>query len=63
MALTLYVDSTRWRAHHKHVLEQFPGGVQDWGRGIGVKVLDLAEVATEQRVLDRPRIQEVVGQL
>lgn len=25
MALTLYVDTARWRAHQKHMLEQFPG--------------------------------------
>ena len=25
MALTLYVDTARWRAHHKQVQEQFPG--------------------------------------
>ncbi|AEW95507.1 MULTISPECIES: alanine racemase [Streptomycetaceae] len=25
MALTLYVDTARWRAHHKTVVDQFPG--------------------------------------
>ncbi|MEU3502506.1 alanine racemase, partial [Streptomyces hundungensis] len=25
MALTLYVDSARWRAHQKSVIDQFPG--------------------------------------
>lgn len=25
MALTLYVDTARWRAHQQSVLQQFPG--------------------------------------
>ncbi|WP_435193673.1 alanine racemase [Streptomyces sp. NRRL F-5630] len=47
MALTLYVDSTRWRAHHKHILEQFPGIVPVCkGNGYGFGHERIAEEAT-----------------
>lgn len=47
MALTLYVDTARWRAHHKHVLEQFPGIVPVCkGNGYGFGHERLAEEAT-----------------
>ena len=47
MALTLYVDTARWRAHHKHVQEQFPGLVPVCkGNGYGFGHEKLAEEAT-----------------
>ncbi|MGQ4423557.1 alanine racemase, partial [Streptomyces violaceoruber] len=47
MALTLYVDTARWRAHHKHVQEQFPGLVPVCkGNGYGFGHERLAEEAT-----------------
>ena len=47
MALTLYVDTARWRAHHKQVLEQFPGIVPVCkGNGYGFGHERLAEEAT-----------------
>lgn len=47
MALTLYVDTVRWRAHHKHVQEQFPGLVPVCkGNGYGFGHERLAEEAT-----------------
>ena len=42
MALTLYVDTARWRAHHKQVSEQFPGLVpvcKGNGYGFGLRRL------------------------
>jgi hypothetical protein len=47
MALTLYVDTARWRAHHKHVSEQFPGLVPVCkGNGYGFGHERLADEAT-----------------
>ncbi len=47
MALTLYVDTARWRAHHKHVQEQFPGLVPVCkGNGYGFGHERLSEEAT-----------------
>ena len=47
MALTLYVDTARWRAHHKHVPEQFPGlDPVCKGNGYGFGHEKLAEEAT-----------------
>src|SRR3954468_12870753 len=47
MALTLYVDTARWRAHHKHVLQQFPGLVPVCkGNGYGFGHERLADEAT-----------------
>jgi hypothetical protein len=47
MALTLSVDTARWRAHHKHVAEQFPGLVPVCkGNGYGFGHERLAEEAT-----------------
>ncbi|GHC76168.1 alanine racemase [Streptomyces flavofungini] len=47
MALTLYVDTARWRAHQKHMLEQFPGIVPVCkGNGYGFGHERLAEEAT-----------------
>ncbi|MFF3144010.1 alanine racemase, partial [Streptomyces sp. NPDC057927] len=47
MALTLYVDTARWRAHHKQVSEQFPGLVPVCkGNGYGFGHERLADEAT-----------------
>lgn len=47
MALTLYVDTARWRAHQKHVQDQFPGLVPVCkGNGYGFGHERLAEEAT-----------------
>ena len=47
MALTLYVDTARWRAHHKQVQEQFPGLVPVCkGNGYGFGHERLADEAT-----------------
>ncbi|UKY51457.1 alanine racemase [Streptomyces inhibens] len=47
MALTLYVDTARWRAHHQSVLQQFPGLVPVCkGNGYGFGHERLAEEAT-----------------
>lgn len=47
MALTLYVDTHRWRAHQRSVLESFPGLVPvAKGNGYGFRNLRLAEEAT-----------------
>ncbi|WFB08450.1 alanine racemase [Streptomyces sp. LX-29] len=47
MALTLYVDTARWRAHQQSVLQQFPGIVPVCkGNGYGFGHERLAEEAT-----------------
>ncbi|MFB7630642.1 alanine racemase [Streptomyces sp. NPDC056149] len=47
MALTLYVDTARWRAHQQSVLQQFPGLVPVCkGNGYGFGHERLAEEAT-----------------
>jgi alanine racemase len=47
MALTLYVDTHRWRAHQRSVMESFPGLVPvAKGNGYGFRNLRLAEEAT-----------------
>ncbi|GAB2575101.1 alanine racemase [Streptomyces capparidis] len=47
MALTLYVDTERWRAHQRTVLEAFPGIVPvAKGNGYGFDNVRLAEEAT-----------------
>lgn len=47
MALTLYVDTARWRAHQQSVLEAFPGLVPvAKGNGYGFDNMRLAEEAT-----------------
>ncbi|KPC65440.1 alanine racemase [Streptomyces chattanoogensis] len=47
MALTLYVDTARWRAHQQSVLQQFPGMVPVCkGNGYGFGHERLAEEAT-----------------
>lgn len=47
MALTLYVDTARWRAHHQSVLQQFPGLVPVCkGNGYGFGHERLADEAT-----------------
>ena len=47
MALTLYVDTARWRAHQQAVIEQFPGLVPVCkGNGYGFGHERLAEEAT-----------------
>ncbi|MEZ0092739.1 alanine racemase [Streptacidiphilus sp. EB129] len=46
MALTLYVDTARWRAHQRSVVESFPGLVPvAKGNGYGFRNLRLAEEA------------------
>ncbi|KIX79172.1 hypothetical protein SF12_05940 [Streptomyces sp. MBRL 601] len=46
MALTLYVDTARWRDHHHQVREQFPGIVPVCkGNGYGFGHERLAEEA------------------
>jgi len=50
MALTLYVDTARWRAHHQTVVEQFPGIVPVCkGNGYGFGHERLADEATRLR--------------
>ena len=64
MALTLYVDTTRWRAHHKHVQEQFPGLVPVCkGNGYGFGHERLAEEATRlgSDVLGEALVAEAVA--
>ncbi len=47
MALTLYVDSARWRAHQKQVQDQFPGMIPVCkGNGYGFGHERLCEEAT-----------------
>lgn len=47
MALTLYVDTARWRAHHQAVLQQFPGMVPVCkGNGYGFGHERLSEEVT-----------------
>lgn len=47
MALTLYVDTHRWRAHQRSVIESFPGLVPvAKGNGYGFRNLRLADEAT-----------------
>jgi len=47
MALSLYVDTPRWRAHHYAVLQEFPGIVPvAKGNGYGFRNTRLAEEAT-----------------
>ncbi|MEV7613130.1 alanine racemase [Streptomyces sp. NPDC089799] len=47
MALTLYVDTARWRAHQKQVFDQFPGIIPVCkGNGYGFGHQRLAEEAT-----------------
>ena len=47
MALSLYVDTARWRAHQKSVLDQFPGLVPVCkGNGYGFGHERLADEAT-----------------
>jgi hypothetical protein len=47
MALTLYVDTPRWRAHQRSVVDAFPGLVPvAKGNGYGFRNLRLAEEAT-----------------
>ena len=46
MALTLYVDTPRWRAHQRSVVDAFPGLVPvAKGNGYGFRNLRLAEEA------------------
>ena len=62
MALTLYVDTARWRAHHKHVQEQFPGLVPVCkGNGYGFGHERLAEEATRLRLGHPRRRHDVRG--
>lgn len=47
MALTLYVDTARWRAHQKQITDQFPGLIPVCkGNGYGFGHERLCEEAT-----------------
>lgn len=47
MALTLYVDTARWRAHQKTIIDQFPGLIPVCkGNGYGFGHERLCEEAT-----------------